>query len=233
MKRVMMVAVLGAVMIFLYLNAQSVAMYTKMPNNVLGLGEKKADVIIKNLSDLCTEFKTALNENMNRTYNSQFSLQETSDGYELILYDREEQEVYSIVYPKEPWVEEMAEGVLEIGISTGSPARYTFYFRKEDSKISDTFFNAKLFGGKYIAHRPFIGDQQNDPLILTDIFEEGILYQEIHRDFSASADLMSVIYSIELVDEDHVMLKYCAGEDYTILNEVVEIENTKSDRGEF
>lgn len=229
MKRVMMVAVLGAVMIFLYLNAQSVAMYAKMPNNVLGLEEKKTDVIIKNLSDLSTEFKTALNENMNRTYNSQFSLQETSDGYELILYDREEQEVYSIVYPKEPWVEEVSDGVLEIGFSTGSPARYTFYFRKEDSKISDTFFNAKLFGGKYIAHCPLI----DGPLILTDIFEEGILYQEIHRDFSATADLMSAIYSIELVDEDHVMLEYCAGEDYTIVNEVVEIENTKSDRGEF
>ena len=226
MKRVMMVAVLGTVMIFWYLNAQSVAMYAKMPNNVLGLEEKKTDVIIKNLSDLCTELKTALNENMNRTYNSQFSLQETSDGYELILYDREEQEVYSIVYPKEPWVEKVADGVLEIGISTGSPARYTFYFRKEDSKISDTFFNAKLFGGKYIAHCPLI----DGPLILTDIFEEGILYQEIHRDFS---NPMSVIYSIELVDENHVMLEYCAGEDYTIVDEVVEIENTKSDRGEF
>ena len=101
----------------------------------------------------------------------------------------------------------------------------------EDGKMSDTFFNAKLFGGEYIAHRPEVGEQWNNPLILTDIFEEGILYQEIYRDFCVTADPMSAIYSIELIDEDHVMLEYCAGEDYTTVNEVLEIENTKSDRG--
>ena len=164
-------------------------------------------------------------------YSAQFSLQETPDGYEVILYDREGQEIYSEWYPKEPRVEEVAEGVLEIGISVGSPARYTFYFRKEDGKISDTFFNAKVVGDRYIAHRPLIGDKwYNAPLILTDIFEEDILYQEIYRDFSMTADLMSAIYSIELIDEEHIMLEYCTGEDYTVVNEVVEIEKIKPDK---
>ena len=164
-------------------------------------------------------------------YNNQFSLQETPDGYEVILYDREGQKIYSEWYPKEPRIEEVSEGILEIAFSTGSPARYTLYFRKEDGKISDTFFNAKVFGEKYIAHRPLIGDQwYNAPLILTDIFEEGILYQEIYKDFSVTADLMSAIYSIELIDEEHIMLEYCTGEDYTVVNEEVEIENAKIGR---
>ena len=118
---------------------------------------------------------------------------------------------------------------MEIGFSVGSPARYTFYFRKEDGKISDTFFNARVVGEKYIAHRPLLGDRwYNAPLILTDIFEEGILYQEIYKDFSVTADLMSAVYSIELIDEEHIMLEYCMGEDYTVVNEVVEIEKAKS-----
>ena len=118
---------------------------------------------------------------------------------------------------------------MEIGFSVGSPARYTFYFRKEDGKISDTFFNARVVGEKYIAHRPLLGDRwYNAPLILTDIFEEGILYQEIYKDFSVTADLMSAVYSIELIDEEHIMLEYCMGEDYTVVKDVVEIEKAKS-----
>ena len=173
-----------------------------------------------------TEVQSEVEESI---YNAQFSLQETPDGYEVILYDREGREIYSECYPKEPWVEEVSEGILEIGFSVGSPARYTFYFRKEDGKISDTFFNAHVVGEKYIAHRPLVGNQwYNAPLILTDIFEEGILYQEIYKDFSVTADLMSAIYSIKLIDEEHIMLEYCTGEDYTVVNEVVEIEKTKS-----
>lgn len=231
MKRIMTAGALGVMMVLVYLYAQSGALYPKVTVDILGLGEKKADVV-KNLTDQCISFKTALNETEESIYTAQFSLQETPDGYELILYDREKREIYSKVFPLEliiePWVKEVSEGILEIGISTGSPVRYTFYFRKEDAKISDTFFNAMVVGEKYIAHRPLVGEHwNNDPLILTDIFEEGILYQEIYRDFSVTADLMSAIYSIELIDEDHIMLEYCTGEDYSVVNEVVEIENTK------
>lgn len=81
-------------------------------------------------------------------------MQKTLDGYEITLYDKEGERVYSEVFPEKSWVEEVSEGILEIGVSVGSPARYTFYFRKKDGTISDTFFNAKLFGGQYIAHRP-------------------------------------------------------------------------------
>ena len=231
MKRVIMAGAIIVMMTLTYCYVQSSVTYPKVTVDILGLGEKKAD-IVKNLTDKCIAFKTTLHETEESIYNTQFSLQETPDGYELILYDREKRVIYSTVFPLEliiePWVKEVAEGILEIGISVGSPASYTFYFRKEDAKISDTFFNARVVGEKYIAHRPLVGDHwNNDPLILTDIFEEGILYQEIYRDFSVTADLMSAIYNIELIDEEHIILEYCTGEDYSVVNEVVEIENTK------
>ncbi|MDE6389118.1 MAG: hypothetical protein K2L82_15070 [Lachnospiraceae bacterium] len=185
-------------------------------------------MLITNLSDRCSYLEKALREIEKTIYNMPYSLQETTEGYELILYDGERQEVFSMVYPKEPWVYEIGEGVFEVGFSTGSPARYTFYFRQEDGKLTDGFSNAKVFGGQYIAYRTWDGGQWDAPLILTDIFGEGILYQEIYRNFSVTADPMSSIYGIELTDEEHVMLKYCEGEDYTVVNEVVEIEKTSS-----
>lgn len=223
MKRMIMAGTLGGIMVLVYLCAQSGVMHMKMRDDVWGPEEKKEDSA-EDLSGQCIDLKTVLCEAWKGIHNTQFLLQETSDGYELILYDRENQEVFSMIYPKEPWVMGVSEGVLEIGISVGSPARYTFYFRKEDGRISNTFFNAKVFGEKYIAHRPLNDEQGNPPLILTDIFEEGILHQEIYRDFSVMADPMSVIYSIELTDENHIMLEYCEGEDYTVVNEVVEID---------
>lgn len=184
-----------------------------------------AVMLVTNCTNRCIYFEKALREIDKTIYNIPYSLQETPEGYELILYDKERKEVFFMVYPKEPWVSEIAEGVFEIGFSTGSPARNTFYFRREDGRTSNGFFNAKLFGGKYIAYRSWDSGQWDDPLILTDIFEEGILYQEIYRDFSVTADPMSSIRNVELADEEHVMLEYCVGEDYTVVSEVVEIEN--------
>ena len=96
------------------------------------------------------------------------------------LYDKAGQKVYSTVYPKEPWIKKITEDILEIGISTGSPARYVFYFHKESAKISDTYFNAKLLGNKYVAY------MEDKNLIVTDIFREGIIYQRIERFFRNS-----------------------------------------------
>lgn len=216
MKRIMMAGALGLVMALLYLYARSGVICT---GNSSDAPANRTDTVLPQKEeiekDICGE---------------QFSVQETLDGYEIILYDKEGEKVYSEVYPEKPWVKEVSEGILEIGVSVGSPARYTFYFRKEDAAISDTFFNAKLFGEQYIAHRPLGDVWRHDPLILTDIFEEGILYQEICRDFSETADPMSAIYDIELEDETHVRLEYCEKEAYTNVNEVVEIQPVSADR---
>ncbi len=182
-----------------------------------------AVMLVTNVGGQYVYLEKALREIEKTIYSIPYTMKETSEGYELILYDGERQEVFSMVFPKKPWVREITDDIFEVGISTGTNASYTFYFRKEDGKISDTFSNAKVFGEKYIAYRSWDSGQWDDPLILTDIFEEGILYQEIDRDFSITADPMSVIHGIEMVDEKHIMLKYCAGEDYTVVNEVVEI----------
>ncbi len=237
MKRIMMAGALGLVMVLLYLYARSGVICTDTPSDMFPDG---ADTLVRRevffpgntleMEQSETDAATRPEEELeNNVYDEQFSVLKTLDGYEITLYDKEGERVYSEVYPEKSWVKEVSEGILEIGVSVGSPARYTFYFRKEDGTMSDTFFNAKLFGEQYIAHRPVRNYLWGEPLILTDIFEEGILYQEIYRDFSETADPMSAIYDIELEDETHVWLHYCEGGAYTGVDEVVEIQPVSAD----
>ena len=150
------------------------------------------------------------------------------DECEITLYNKEHVKVYSEVCPlHHSWVEAISGNILEIGISVGSPARYTFYFDTETAEISDTYFNAKVFGDKYIAYMDsdVIGADEIT-LTLTDIFEKGILHQEVVRDFSVCADPMSAVYRVEMVDDNSIRLEYCEGEDYTTVSEIIELEWT-------
>ncbi len=154
-----------------------------------------------------------------------------SGGYQLTLYDKEHNEILSEPYPESMWIDGVSEDVLEIGISVGNPAKHTYYFNKETAQISDTFYNAIVVGDKYIAYMEddaYIADDASDreerTLILSDVFKEGILYQEITRDFSKTAEPMSAVISIEMIDDETVRLEYYQGEDYTVECEDISIK---------
>ena len=151
------------------------------------------------------------------------------NDYKIILYDKANNEVWSQVYTDmriPPWVERITDTIWEVGVSVGSPARYTFYFDAETAEISDTYFNAILFGDKYIAYMEddVIG-ADTITLTMTDIFKEDILHQEIERDFSVLADPMSAVKSVELVDDVTVRLEYYAGEEMTLVSEAIELKD--------
>lgn len=141
---------------------------------------------------------------------------EVPEGYELVLYNKENEEVFSMVYPCEPWIVNISEDVLEIGVSTGNPSRYAFYFDKQNAKISETFFNPILFDNRYVAY------MEENKLILEDIFGEGILYEKIARDYSKMADPISAVDSIEILENGDVLLQYYKGEDMELVSEIIE-----------
>ena len=154
----------------------------------------------------------------------QLLYKEDKDGYQLTLYDKEHNEILSEHYPKSMWIDGVSEDVLEIGISAGNLANYTYYFNQETAEISDTFFNAILVGDKYIAYMEDDAvNKEERTLILSDIFKEGILHQEITRDFSKTADPMSAIISIEMIDSENIRLEYYKGETFTIESEIIGI----------
>ncbi len=85
MKRIMMAGALGLVMALLYLYARSGVICT---GNSSDAPANRTDTVLPQKEeiekDICGE---------------QFSVQETLDGYEIILYDKEGEKVYSEVYP--------------------------------------------------------------------------------------------------------------------------------------
>lgn len=50
---------------------------------------------------------------------------------------------------------------------------------------------------------------------LTDIFEQGLLNKRIERDFTETADPMSAILSIKMIDDKTIELSYYSGADYS------------------
>lgn len=148
--------------------------------------------------------------------NPQFTCEKVSDGYELNLYSKSKEKVFSAIYPKEPGIKEVSEDILQISISLGSPACYVFYFNETNAEISETFFNPIYFGDKYVAY------MENEKLVLKDVFDEGLVYKEIERDFTKTADPISAIIKIEMLNDGNILLKYYR-EDYVKRTEVIEI----------
>lgn len=141
---------------------------------------------------------------------------EVPEGYEVVLYNNENEEVFSMVYPCEPWIVNITEEVWEIGVSTGNPSRYVFYFDRQNSKISKTFFNPILFDNMYVAY------MEGNKLILEDIFSEGILCEKITRDYSKMADPISAVDSIEILENGEILLQYYKGDDMELVSEIIE-----------
>lgn len=73
--------------------------------------------------------------------NGQGSIEQIGDKeYRVTLYDKNHNEVFSEDYSymrMPPWFTMITDNIWEIGISVGSPARYTFYFDTETAEISD------------------------------------------------------------------------------------------------
>lgn len=81
-----------------------------------------------------------------------------------------------------------------------------------------------MFGDKYVASvKDDTTDTENAILILTDLFQEGILYQEITRDFSIMVDSMSAVISVEMIDEGSIRLEFYCGEEKVIVSEIIDI----------
>lgn len=158
-----------------------------------------------------------INAGASSTLNSQYLLKKNVNGYEVILYDKKNNEVRKIVYPIEPWIKEVTNNILEIGVSTGAPSTYVFYYNKDTAKMSDTYFNSILFGNKYIAYM-----ESTEKIILSDIFDEGILYKEVEENFTKC---LNPIINIEVLDNDNILLEYYAGENFEEKSELILISD--------
>lgn len=157
------------------------------------------------------------------TYGEQYSLIEVEEGeYEVTLYDTENHVVHRESFLKLPWVSEMTDDILQIGMANGSPATlYIYYFDKERAIVSGCYSDPFYLRDHYGA---YMKDEKT--LVLTDLFEEKELHREIHRDFSDSMMQYLAIKEmtwITLQGQDVVVLEYFAGEDRELITELIPV----------
>lgn len=157
----------------------------------------------------------------------QYSLMETENGkYVVILYDREHKVVHVETFDKLPWVSEMTDNILQIGVSLGSPATYIYYYDKERAIVSTCYPESFYLKDNYVAYMRDVST-----LVVTDIFEDNELYMEINRNFSDNRNLGGLYLAIKdiawvtLKGQDAIALEYYEGEDRELLSEVIPIEN--------
>lgn len=157
------------------------------------------------------------------TYGEQYSLIEIEEGeYEVTLYDQEDHVVHRKSFLKLPWVSEMTDNILQIGMANGSPATlYIYYFDKERAIVSRCYSDPFYLRDHYGA---YMKDEKT--LVLTDLFEESELHREISRDFSDSMMQYLAIKEITwitLQGQDVVVLEYFAGEDRELITELIPV----------
>lgn len=173
---------------------------------------------------------TETGENFSEMYEiemEQVSLKKIEDGYELALYDKSNKKIYSEVYPipegsiKLPVISELSENILEISMSVGSPAIYTFFFNKETTEVSPTYFNPFIVENKYIA---YIDYDKSGVLVFTDMFQRGEVYIEVARNFAPYANLIDAVIDIKIIDSNYIELQYYEGEDFVKKSEVISLD---------
>lgn len=136
-------------------------------------------------------------------------------GYQVTLYDKKGHIFFELETPVQPGITDVTNTITEVSISTGSPARYVFYYDRQNCKMSDTYFNPILIDNKYIAY------MEEGNLIIRDIFNQGILNKRMERDFANTADAMYAVLSIQCLNDEDFVINYLKGEDYESVTEII------------
>lgn len=150
----------------------------------------------------------------------QFLCVEVEDGYEVILYNHSNEIIFSDIFFKEPGIHWVTDDILEISYSVGSPATYAYYFDTKNLYISDIYFNPIIVGDSYIAYM-----ENHEELILRDIFNKGLLEMRIRRNFAQTANPISAVRDIEMIDSENIVVTYFVEPDYTEISEQIKLEN--------
>ena len=159
-------------------------------------------------------------------YGEQYDLIETEDGeYTVTLYDKENNVVHTEIYSKLPWVLEVTDNILQIGITGGNISSLIFYYDKEREIVSPFYTESFYLRDNYVAFM-----QDENTMVLTDIFEDGELYMEINRNFSDSRQWGGMWISIKditmitLNGRDVVVLEYYEGEERELITDIIPLD---------
>lgn len=182
-------------------------------NSLLSIGEEKEQ-----------EFERLLNDYIVESVNSRSKVYYCPDNYTYAyqVFDKdgavlvEKTDITGSLY-----IEELAEGIVHVAISAGSYARNEVFYDTEKGIKSEIFYNVAAVCKKKVVYMDLCG--QESCLIVRDIFDKDLYYQEIYRDFSPSAVPSAVLQSAVFVEDNILEVIYLEGEDCTEKKERIEL----------
>ena len=119
------------------------------------------------------------------------------------------------------YIEELAEGIVHVAISAGSYARNDVFYDTEKGIKSEIFYNVAAICKRKVVYMDLCS--QEGCLIVRDIFDKDLYYQEIYKDFSPSAVPSAVLQSAVFVEDNILEVIYLEGKDYTEKKERIEL----------
>lgn len=134
-------------------------------------------------------------------------INKTVNGYELVFYNNDGNQIFNKSYQKSPFVREINNQLYQVVNSSGSNSNDTYFVDVKEGKVSDSYFNL-LFSDDEIA--VFMEDST---IFVSEIFDKNKKYVEIKRDFSLTAVQQSTILSVER-DGDVLCIRYLKGRNY-------------------
>lgn len=144
--------------------------------------------------------------------------------YQYIIYNLDKEVVLDEETTREPAVNYLGDGLFEIVTSHGSPALlYRYYDIFNDTLSEDSFWNRAAVKGHAIAYMDLTQDSKL-VLIVRDIFNKDIYYNEFERNFSPNAVPSSALTDAEFINDDTLNITYLKGEDSEEVTETIHIK---------
>ena len=148
-----------------------------------------------------------------------YELMLRDDGnYTVILYDDNHKETYRLDYlDKGPGICYVDGGLICITLSNGTNNRYSTYYDVDSRMISDTYWNPVYLDFGRLAYL------EDGKLIIRDIFDPSVFYEEILRNFAAATQ-DAALFRLEFLDDHTLLLEYPEGGEYTERQETIYFE---------
>ncbi len=151
-------------------------------------------------------------------------VKEANGKYTVVFYDDNNKTIKTMSFPVEPYVRTIENNVIGVSVSVGSPANYEFFYKPKTKQFSNTFFNLTLASqGKVVYMKYKQGTKIR--LIISDIFDKEVFYQEIIKDFSPTAITSNDLQKTKFIGKDKLYIEYLQGKNYTVKKGIIDLVN--------
>ncbi len=150
--------------------------------------------------------------------------------YEYVIYTKDGRVACKEEVGRQPCIELLPGGLLEIQTSHGSNAQlYRYYDINKDLFSGESFWNRSLVceDGKVIYMS--LDEKNKTVLIIQDIFDKEKYYREVHRDFAPFAVPSMALEAVKILENGDLEIMYCSTNAQKLEKEIIPLGSATMD----